>query len=72
MTHANPVAHNLGPYVLAFVAGAVALSGNDKTSDAERAQPDENAKARAAILDKLLDRLALLYRAPRTSNLRVR
>ncbi|HVY87759.1 MAG TPA: hypothetical protein VG942_02770 [Hyphomonadaceae bacterium] len=65
MTQARSTAHTLGPYVLAFLAGAIALSRNEKPGEAARVQADENAKARSAIVDKLVDRLALLYRTRR-------
>ena len=53
----------LGPYVFAFVAGAIALSTLSQARKAEREEADENAKARAAIADKLIDRFTGLYRA---------
>jgi hypothetical protein len=51
----------LGPYVFAFAAGAIALSGLGRTRQADQQTAD--AKARAEIADKLLDRLISLYRA---------
>jgi hypothetical protein len=64
MTHAtNPTNDRLGPYVFALAAGAIALSGLAQTRmmDEQRAA---DAKARAAIADKLLNRFASLYQAP--------
>lgn len=71
MTRTSPSAHNLSPYILAFVAGAVALSAKNEPGDSKRASPDENAKARAEIMDKLIDRLALLYQTPRATRRRL-
>jgi hypothetical protein len=59
----NPANDRLGPYVFALAAGAIALSGLAQTRliDEKRAA---DAKARAAIADKLLNRFASLYQAP--------
>jgi hypothetical protein len=64
MNHAtNSANKRLGPYVFAFTAAAIALSGRDQArrTDDRRA---EDAKARAEIADKLLSRLANLYPTP--------
>ena len=53
----------LGPYVMAFVAGAVAFSSLTQaqrpTADAKSS--DSVTEAGATIAEKLLDRLATLY-----------
>jgi len=61
---ANPANDRLGPYVFAFAAGAIALSTLAQPRKAEGEQSDD-AKARAEIVNKMFDRLAILYRAPR-------
>lgn len=58
---ANPANDRLGPYVFAFAAGAIALSSFVKTRGVPDEQADD-AKARAEIANKLIDRLANLYR----------
>jgi len=64
MTRTNTQAPNLGPYIIAFVAGAMALSPRDSgTGKADRSVAAENARVRGAIADKLLDRLAGAYQA---------
>jgi hypothetical protein len=63
MTRPNTQPPNLGPYILAFVAGAIALSRDSRSGEADRSRAEEDARVRAAIADKLLDRLAGAYRA---------
>ena len=64
MNRVNPQAPSLGPYIFAFVAGAITFSPhNSGTGEADRNEAKENARVRAAIADKLLDRLAGAYLA---------
>ncbi len=59
----NPATGSLAPYVFAFVAGAIALSDLAQARKVERDQANDNASARAALVDKLLDCFAGAYRA---------